>query len=94
MAKLIEDSFWIKPACEGEEKRTFKCEKQRDLWIKLHCKKCQICEITRKRQNGIRHYGIEHFNLDGTTPQNFSFQQEEITRTETRRMEIGRAMMN
>lgn len=32
----------VKPACDGEE-RLFKSVKQKEMWIRLHMKKCPVC---------------------------------------------------
>lgn len=70
MYRVVDDTYWLVTACEGERK-TFADKRQRDMWQKLHLRKCVACQEAEARQGGIRHLGTTHTRVDGLTVASF-----------------------
>lgn len=66
MYRVVDDTYWLVTACEGERK-TFADIRQRNMWQKLHLRKCVVCQEAEARQGGIRHLGTTHTRVDGLT---------------------------
>ena len=49
----ITDEFWTTLPCRNKERRTFKTSRQRDMWERLHSKKCEICRNTITVHTGM-----------------------------------------
>lgn len=67
------DTYRVHLACDDEVK-IFKNEKQRNLWMKLHNKKCGLCAAAVYRHGSINVEQTESFNM--TTSSTFQFDRE------------------
>jgi hypothetical protein len=67
------DTYHVHLACDDEVK-IFKNEKQRNMWMKLHNKKCRMCAASVKRHGSIF---VEHTeSLNGTTSSSLQFDRD------------------
>lgn len=73
--KIVDDSFWTQTACKGE-RLTFKTAKTRDMWKRLHQKKCQVCADAQKRQ-GLTNIGWTETTYNGDDRSSFLAQRED-----------------
>ena len=67
------DTYNVHLVCDDEVK-IFKNEKQRNMWMKLHNKKCGLCAAAVKRHGQITVEQRE--SLNGTTSSTFQFDRE------------------
>jgi hypothetical protein len=81
MYRVVDDTFWFITACEGERK-SFTEQRQRNMWVKLHLRKCVACQEAEARQGGVRHLGTTNTRVDGLTVSSFQRSTESQLRQE------------
>jgi hypothetical protein len=90
MARVIKNNWWAQMACQSDdEKRYFQDEKQRDLWTKLHKKKCEICMISI-----IKHIGETNYTFNVNTNTGLVFHQQQATERQDAQVALMRVMLN
>ena len=90
--KMTDDSFWTIPACDGE-RRTFKTIKTRDMWKRLHQKKCECCRNYQK-ENPNTNIGWTETTYNGDDRSSFLAHREDLQAQEEVNRAIHRLIQN